>query len=49
MELAAQNYRYIKNIKMFFHENHLKLEMKRTKEKPQNSSKFKEKELTYCE
>ena len=34
---------------MFFNENHLKLEMKRTKEKPQNPSKFEEKEITYYE
>jgi len=43
MKLAAQNYQHIKNLKMFFHENHFKLEMNRTKEKPQNPSKFEEK------
>ena len=42
MKLAAQNYRRIKNVKIFFHENHLKFEMKRTKEKSQYPSKFKE-------
>jgi len=34
---------------MFFHENHSKLEMKRTKEKPQNPSKFHEKWIVYYE
>jgi len=44
MKLSAQNYRRI-NLKMFFHENHPILEMKRTKEKLQNPSKYEEKEI----
>jgi len=38
MKLAAQNYRHLKNIKMFFHEKHSKLEMKRTKERKKPKS-----------
>ena len=34
---------------MFFHEKHLKLEMKRTKENPKSPSNFDEKEITYYE